>query len=83
MKQIAYSKSASRMLLRMPRTDAARIRQKMDQYAADPHSLAANVKKMQGRPGYRMRVGDWRIIFDENEYVIGIEEIASRGSIYE
>ncbi|MDX3926932.1 MAG: type II toxin-antitoxin system RelE/ParE family toxin [Shinella sp.] len=83
MKQIAYSKSASRMLLRMPRNDAVRIRQKMEQYAADPSSLAANVKKMQGRPGYRMRVGDWRVIFDENEHVIDIEEIGSRGSVYE
>lgn len=83
MKEIAYSKSASRALLRMPKNDAQRIRRKITQYAADPSSLAANVKKLQGRPGYRMRVGDWRVIFDEDEAVLDIEEIGSRGSIYE
>lgn len=83
MKKIAYSKSASRVLSRMPRSDAQRIRSKMEQYAVEPSSLAANVKKLQGRPGYRMRVGDWRVIFDENDAVIDIEAIGSRGSIYE
>lgn len=83
MKVVAYSKSASRALLRMPRNEAMRIRGKIDQYAADPRSLASQVKKMKGRAGYRLRVGDWRVIFDEDDKVIAIEEIASRGSIYE
>jgi mRNA interferase RelE/StbE len=83
MKEIAYSKSEARALLRMPRNDAQRLRRKLAQYAADPSSLAANVKKLQGRQGYRVRVGDWRVIFDEDEAVLAIEEIGSRGSICE
>ncbi|WP_411032970.1 type II toxin-antitoxin system RelE family toxin [Shinella sp. BYT-45] len=83
MKTVAYSKTASRMLLRMPRNEAARIRSKVDQYAADPASLVNQVKKLQGRPGFRLRVGDWRVIFDEDDQVVSIEEIGSRGSIYE
>ena len=41
------------------------IRAKIAQYAADPASLANNVRKLQGREGCRLRVGDWRVIFDE------------------
>ena len=83
MKYVAYSKSASRVLLRMPRNDAARIRSKVDQYAVDPAALANQIKKLQGRSGYRLRVGDWRVIFDEDDTVVSIEEIGSRGGIYE
>ncbi|WLS07704.1 type II toxin-antitoxin system RelE/ParE family toxin [Shinella sumterensis] len=83
MKHVAYSKAASRVLLRMPRNDAARVRSKVDQYAANPATLANQVKKLQGRPGYRVRVGDWRVIFDEDDRVVFIEEIGSRGSIYD
>lgn len=83
MKLVAYSKIASRVLLKMPRNDAARIRGKVDQYAANPAALANQVKKLQGRSGYRLRVGDWRVIFDEDDSVVSIEEIGSRGGIYD
>lgn len=83
MKQIAYSKSALRTLLRIPVNVAKRIRLKIEQYAADPTSQMMNVSKLQGRDGYRLRVGDWRIIFDDDGNVISIIEIGPRGSIYE
>jgi mRNA interferase RelE/StbE len=57
MKQIAYSKSALKTLHRIPANVAATIRSKIEQYAADPTSLLANVTKLQGREGYRLRVG--------------------------
>jgi mRNA interferase RelE/StbE len=41
------------------------------------------VKKLQGRDGYRLRVGDWRVIFDRDGVVLAILEIGPRGSIYE
>lgn len=83
MRQIAYSKSALRTLRRIPADQAARIRAKIEQYASDPASLAGNVKKLQGRDGYRLRVGDWRVLFDENGNVLDILDIASRGNIYD
>lgn len=83
MKQIAYSKSALKTLRRIPANVAATIRGKVEQYAKAPASLAANVTKLQGRDGYRLRVGDWRVIFDENGNVLQILEIGPRGGIYE
>lgn len=37
---------------------------------------------MQGVDGYRLRVGDFRILFDVNGVIIDIIEIGNRGQIY-
>ena len=41
-----------------------------------------DVKKLQGIPGYRLRVGDYRIIFDISGNVLWIDKIDNRGQIY-
>ena len=82
-KLIAYSKQALRTLRRIPKNESSRIRSKIEQYAKDPETLAANVKILQGRVGYRLRVGDWRVIFDENDVVIDVIAIGPRGNVYE
>lgn len=41
-----------------------------------------DVKKLQERDGYRLRIGNFRIIFDLNGNIIYIEEINNRGQIY-
>lgn len=84
MRPVAYSKSALKALRKMPANTAATIRAKIGQYAADPASLANNVKALKGEAGaYRLRVGDWRVIFTDEGEVIAIVRIAPRGSAYE
>lgn len=84
MKRIAYSKDALRALRRMPSSTAAVIRSKIELYAESPKALANKVVKLQGVEGaYRLRVGDWRVIFTENLEVIAVIKIAPRGSAYE
>lgn len=82
MKNVAYSRQAIKTLRRMPLPDATRIREKVASYAADPASQANNVKRLQGSDGFRLRVGDWRVIFDENEVVIAVIKIGARGNVY-
>lgn len=41
-----------------------------------------NIKKLQGRDGYRLRVGDFRVIFDSNGQIVLIIRIDNRGQIY-
>jgi mRNA interferase RelE/StbE len=81
-KKVAYSSAALRSLRRVPRKDAQRIQDKIAQYAEDPTSQANNVKKLRGRDGLRLRVGDWRVIFDEDEDGIRVLVIGPRGSVY-
>jgi len=82
MKEIAYSKTAQKALMRMPRNWAIRIRDKISAYAADPASQANNVKALQGMDGMlRLRVGDWRIVMCDGA-VLEILDIKTRGSAY-
>jgi mRNA interferase RelE/StbE len=81
-KQIKYTKEARRTLSRIPVNERRRILLKIEQYAEDPRSQANNVVKLQDRPGCRLRVGDWRVIFDEFDNILEVEKIGSRGSIY-
>jgi mRNA interferase RelE/StbE len=84
MKKIAYSRDALKTLSRMPSNTASLIRSKIEQYAAEPASLANNVKALKGNPGvFRLRVGDWRIVFSETGEVISIIKVAPRGSAYD
>ncbi len=61
------------------------IRSKIDLLAQDPYAANNNVKKLVGRPGYRLRVGDWRVIYDLDDglRVLAVERIAPRGGAYE
>lgn len=68
----------------MPRNTASLIREKLEQIAVDPFSSIPNSKKLQGRDGYRLRVGDWRIIYEvhKKEVVIIVLKVAPRGEVY-
>ena len=84
MKVATYSRDAMKDLRRLPANIADRIRAKVDQYVADPAAQANNVKALVGKPGYfRLRVGDWRVIFREDGVVVLIVRVAARGSAYD
>ncbi len=66
----------------MPADDSQRIREKIEQYARNPAELANNVKRLKGREGLRLRIGDWRVIFDESAETVEVLVIGARGSVY-
>ena len=70
-------------LLRRYRSDAQRILAKVEAYAADPESQANNVKTMKGGYGLRLRVGEFRVIFEETPDEIIVTKIGPRGSVYD
>lgn len=82
-RQILFTKAATRALIRMPANEAKRVRAKIDQYAADPASLANNVKKLVGSDRLRLRVGDWRVIMTDDGLILDILDIGPRGGIYD
>lgn len=83
MLKIAISKDALKALERLPANTATLIRSKIGQYAQDPKSLANNVKRLKGRDGYRLRVGDWRVIFERDRDTTIVLAIGHRGAIYD
>lgn len=60
---VSYSAEALKTLTRMDRTTAKRPRAKILALARNPLAPDNNVKKLTGIEGYRLRVGDWRIIY--------------------
>ena len=50
----------------------------------NPDNPTLDVKKLTGQPFYRLRVGQWRVIFDRQDDVkiIAIETLKPRGDAY-
>lgn len=84
MHQLTYLKQAERALLTMPRSTALLIRDKLRHLAADPYAPNNEVKKLQGREGYRLRVGKWRVLYEirDDQLIILVVDIGPRGGIY-
>lgn len=69
--QVTYETKAIKDLKAIEPKIRARIVAKIVQYADAPDSQANNVKHLTGSPFYRLRVGDYRVIFSlEGEITI-------------
>jgi mRNA interferase RelE/StbE len=81
---IEFSKQSRKSLIVMHATTSRLIQSKIELLSADPFAQNNNVKKLEGRPGYRLRVGNWRVIYEiqETRIVIFVLAIAARGGIY-
>lgn len=67
----------------MPTNEAQRLIAKIEQYADDPASVANNVKMLSGSPFVRLRVGDWRVVMDDQRNVLDVLKIGPRGDVYD
>ena len=84
MYELTIKRQAIKALQKMPRQNAQRIRRELDQLAKSPDRRDVDVASLTGRAGFRLRVGDWRIIFerDDKAQVIDVLRIVPRGQAY-
>lgn len=80
--KITYTKQASKTLRTMQPKTAQRILAAIEKLADNPARTDLDIKALQGRDGYRLRVGDWRVIYSQDGLVLVIEKIAPRGKAY-
>ncbi len=81
--EIQISKSASKQIKKLPSEIQERIQVKVDSLAIEPRP--DGVKKLKGREnGYRIRVGDYRIIYDivDDILLVTVVEVGHRSSVY-
>ncbi|MBF0283994.1 MAG: type II toxin-antitoxin system RelE/ParE family toxin [Magnetococcales bacterium] len=81
---ITYEKNALKMLQKMPRNEARRVLQAVERLASDPRVPGLDVKALRGESGYRLRVGDWRVLYEllEDRLIVWVLDIGARGGIY-
>ncbi|WP_299441417.1 type II toxin-antitoxin system RelE/ParE family toxin [uncultured Rhodospira sp.] len=85
---IQFSERAVKELSRLrPPSLQDRVVAKIKQYAVDPVSLGHQVKALAGREGYRLRVGDIRVIFtltgEAPHRVMSISNVRHRRDAYD
>jgi mRNA interferase RelE/StbE len=84
MRKVDYSRDALKTLRMVDAVTAKRLQQKVAQFAASPASLTNQVKRLKGEDNlWRLRVGDWRVIFSQDFVVVYVVRIAPRGRAYE
>jgi mRNA interferase RelE/StbE len=60
-----------------------RVEKALDLLAADPLALRNQIKRLKGDSAMRLRVGDWRVIFDlQRPGEIVVFAIAHRSEVY-
>jgi mRNA interferase RelE/StbE len=84
MYRVVTTKSFDKALARLPLNWQKRIVAKIKEVAADPYAPNNNLTKLQGRDGYRLRVGGWRVIYElqDERLVMLVLDMGPRGDIY-
>lgn len=84
MHSIEYGREAAKTLARLPRNVRELIVEKLATLATDLYAANNNVAQLQGRPEYRLRVHDWRVIYRviDDAIVILVVKIGARGDVY-
>lgn len=81
MKKVRYTTDALKDLKRHGNM-RDRLRKAIEDYATAPQAHANNLKPLTGVSGSRLRVGGYRIIFDETDTEITVTKIGPRGGVY-
>ncbi len=76
MKPIAYTVASARQWAKVRR----RLDKRLNEFATSGHG---DVKRLKGRDGMRLRVGDCRVIFYEDQGTIVIVAVGHRREIYD
>jgi mRNA interferase RelE/StbE len=79
--QIEYGSSALDDLDRLPTRERAQIIRKIERLH---HGLLGNIKRLhKAEAAYRLRMGDYRILFDVAGHVIVVRRIGNRKDVYD
>ncbi|MGQ0594057.1 MAG: type II toxin-antitoxin system RelE family toxin [Gammaproteobacteria bacterium] len=81
---VKYHRRALKALAMIPATLARRFQTELLEIAKAPYTYQGDFKRLEGRSGWRLRIGGWRAICEikENELLMHVLEIGTRGDVY-
>ena len=81
---LVIKQQAKKKLQSLSRVERVKIAEHIQLLGLNPDDPALDIKKLVGEPYFRMRIGNWRVIFDRQDEVriIAIEKIKPRGDAY-
>jgi len=77
MKKVEWLPKALKQLAVFPVADRIRIADSAKKLSNFPN-VSSDIKKLKGRPEYRLRVGRYRVIFTDELTIIEIQEVKKR-----
>ena len=80
MRSIAFTPASARQWTKLSGDVRRRLDARLTEFAA---SGKGDVKRLKGRNGARLRVGDWRVIFYEERGTIVVVAVGHRREIYD
>ena len=80
MKPIAFTATSARQWAKLSPDVRRRIDRRLTEFATTGHG---DVKRLKGREGSRLRVGDWRVILYEDQATIVVAAVGHRREIYD
>lgn len=80
---VKFESHARKDTIRLPEADRKAILKAIYAFA-NGNLENADIKKLKGRnpPEYRLRIGDWRIIFSQNSDILIVRRIVDRKEAY-
>lgn len=80
---IVLSKKAKKQLDKLPNKIAESVFVAISSLEKNPRPIGC--KKLNGRDGYRIRIGNYRVIYDviDNELIVDVVTLGHRKDIYE
>jgi mRNA interferase RelE/StbE len=85
MKDVIYTRTALKELLKLPSDKAQLIRTGMKEVAMNPFERDTTITTLKGYPnGYRKRFGDWRVLYtvDTTIQILEVFKVGHRKDVY-
>jgi mRNA interferase RelE/StbE len=80
--EVRIKRSAAKELARLPKSETRRIVRRIHALAENPRPPGS--EKLAGREAYRIRQGDYRVVYtiDEGRVIVEVVKIGHRSDVY-
>ena len=84
MYRLKYRRQARNYLARLPLKTKTSIVNKLHELAANPDNPDLDIEILKGRKGFRLRVGQYRVIYtrQDDQFILEVVKVRARGDIY-